>query len=222
MSPVRPREPIPGSRTLSHHAGPSVENFQSSPRKTHLRTTKATPPTNRRTISPKEVARAALAPNSQALPGAERAAGARRGKGSPWWAYERPRRSLRRAYEASSPSSRARAAQLPLRLPAPRVLQAARTTKQAVGQPHPWSRPPLHPSTTASPSSGSASTRPPPPPSSSSMRPSTPASTASRKLWKGPRPGSKLEERSCARCRRRGLPQSRRPSPSRSRSGESW
>ena len=85
-SPGRPKDPIPGSRTLSHHPGPSVENFQSSPRTTHLQTTKAIPPTHRRTISPKEGARAALAPNSQALPGAERAAGAPRGKGSPWWA----------------------------------------------------------------------------------------------------------------------------------------
>ena len=83
---ARPTEPISGSRTLSHHPGPSHENFQSSLGKSSIETTKATPPPHPRTISPKEVARAALAPNSQALPGAERAAGAPRGRGSPWWA----------------------------------------------------------------------------------------------------------------------------------------
>ena len=82
MSPLRPKDPVPGSRTLSHHAGPSLQNFQSSPRKSSIETTKATPPTHLRTTSPKEVARAALAPNSQALRGAERAAGAREASGS--------------------------------------------------------------------------------------------------------------------------------------------
>ena len=86
MTAARPKEPVPGSRTLSHRPGPSLENFQRSPRKSSIETTKATPPTGLWTTSPKEVARAALAPNSQALPGAEHAAGAPRGKGSPWWA----------------------------------------------------------------------------------------------------------------------------------------
>ena len=95
---------------------------------------------------------------------------------------ERPNGPLRRAYEASSPGQVARAAQLPPRPPAP----SAAHDKQAVGQPQPWRNQNPRPSTTASPSSGSASTRSRA--LSQPIVPSTPASTASPRLWKGPRP----------------------------------
>ena len=82
MSPVRPTEPVPGSRTLSHDqrarrkfsSATKVKVAPKRPRRP-LRPTHGQPP-------PKEVARAALAPNSQALRGAERAAGAREASGS--------------------------------------------------------------------------------------------------------------------------------------------
>ena len=57
----------------------SIPRSKSKPaeRKTARNASKQTAPPHARTISPKKVARAALAPNSQALRGAERAAGAR-------------------------------------------------------------------------------------------------------------------------------------------------
>ena len=81
----RPKDPIPyPGRSLTTARASKI--FKGNQGKSSIETTKATSPTHLRTASPKEGARAALAPNSQALPGAERAAGARRGKGSPWWA----------------------------------------------------------------------------------------------------------------------------------------
>ena len=84
-------------------------------RKTARNASKQTVPTHLRTVSPKEVARAALAPNSQALPG--RRARCRRAprEGQPAVGVELPNGPLRRADEASSPSSSARgsSAQLP-------------------------------------------------------------------------------------------------------------
>ena len=70
-------------------------------RKTARNASKQTPPPHPRTTSPKEVARAALAPNSQAaLPGAERCRRAR-GVGQPQpWRRRRPRPSM-----TASPSS---------------------------------------------------------------------------------------------------------------------
>ena len=81
----RPKDPIPyPGRSLTTARASKI--FKGNQGKSSIDTTKVTPPPHPRTISPKEVARAALAPNSQALPGADRAAGAPRGKGSPWWA----------------------------------------------------------------------------------------------------------------------------------------
>ena len=124
-------------------------------RKTARNASKQTPPTHPRTTSPKEVARAALAPNSKALPGAARCRRAAR-EGQPVVGVELPNGPLRRAYEASAPSIRARAAQLPLRLSSASSAAAARRRELAFGQPQPWRRRRPRPSMTASPSSGSA------------------------------------------------------------------
>jgi len=74
-------------------------------------------------------------------------------EGQPVVGVERPNGPLRRAYEASSPSSRARALSHNSKLspePAPRVLQAAHAGISRVGQPQPWRNQSPRPSTTAS------------------------------------------------------------------------
>ena len=154
VSPARPKEPIPGARTLSHHPGPSLENFQSSPRKSSIETTEATPPPHPKTTCREE--KRARGSSAQ-LPGSPWCrARCRRApwEGQPVEGVERPNGSLRFAdiiavklapALSHNPGS-----------PAPRVLQGARTTKQAVGQPQPWRRRRPRPSTTASRNCGSA------------------------------------------------------------------
>ena len=142
---ARPKEPIPGSRTLWKHQGPSLEKFQSSLGKSSRDATKGTPPPRPRSI---RTVKSRPRGSSAQLPGSPwRRARCRRAprEGQPVVGVERPNGPLRRAYEASSPSSRARAAQLPLRLPAPRVLQPrAPQNKPSGSRSHGGIKAPVH------------------------------------------------------------------------------